>query len=79
MKLKAKDTLHISAVKPDNIQPGEEFEVSKHIGDDLVKRGLADLVSDDADEEKAKQAPDNRSEPATANKAIVAATSRKKG
>lgn len=79
MKLKATDTLHISAVGPDNIQPGQEFEVSKHIGEELAKRGLATVISDDEpSEEKADEAPPNKAEKAPANKAIIASTSRKK-
>lgn len=44
MKLKAKDTLHISSVKPDNILPGEEFEIDDAGGKSLIDRGLATEV-----------------------------------
>ena len=44
MKLKAKDTLHVSSVKPDNIQPNEEFEINDADGKSLVERGLATEV-----------------------------------
>jgi hypothetical protein len=44
MKLKARDTIHISSVKAENIVEGEIFEVSDPVGNDLVKRGLAAKV-----------------------------------
>lgn len=61
MKLKAIDTLHVSAVGPDNLAPGEEFEVSDETGAQLVKRGLAT-------EMKAPSAQGNKPNPAPANK-----------
>lgn len=61
--MKAKDTLHVSSVSPHNIQPGEEFEVSKHIADDLEKRGLASVV-----DVKAAPSPANKAEKPLANK-----------
>lgn len=64
--MKATDTLHVSSVSPHNLQPGEEFEVSKHIADDLEKRGLASVV--DAGGEKAAPAPINKAEKPLANK-----------
>lgn len=64
--MKAIDTLHVSSVSPHNLQPGEEFEVSKHIADDLEKRGLAKVV--DADGGKAAPAPANKAEKPLANK-----------
>lgn len=62
MKLKANDTLHISAVKADNILPGETFEVSEAEGKSLVDRGLASEV-------KAAPKPANKMAKAPANKA----------
>lgn len=61
MKLKAKDTLHVSSVKPENLAPGEEFEVSEAVGRSLVERGLATEV-------KAAPAPKNKAEPKPKNK-----------
>lgn len=61
MKLKANDTLHVSAVGPDNIAPGAEFEVSDDTGAALVARGLASEV-------KAAPVPQNKMDAAPANK-----------
>lgn len=58
-RMKAADTLHISSVKADNIAPGEEFEVSGAVADDLEARGLAKRVA-----VKAEPAPANKAEPA---------------
>jgi hypothetical protein len=41
MLMKAIDTLHVSAVGPDNIQPGHTFEINDGDGAILHKRGLA--------------------------------------
>jgi len=38
MRLRAKDQIHISAVKPDALRPGEEFEISDTAGEALVKQ-----------------------------------------
>lgn len=62
MKLKAIDTLHVSAVGPDNIAPGASFEVSDDMGRELVERGLAEEV-------KAAAPIANKMEAAPANKA----------
>ena len=62
MKLKANDTLHISAVKADNLAPGEVFEVDDATGKELVDRGLAT-------ETKAAAPVENKMEAAPANKA----------
>lgn len=65
--MKAADTLHISAVKADNILPGEEFEVSAPVADDLEARGLAVRVK-----AKAEQVPANKAHKAApANKAAA--------
>ena len=63
--MKATDTLHVSSVKADNILPGEEFEVSGHVADDLEARGLAKRVGG----KKAEASPDNKAAPAPDNKA----------
>lgn len=62
MKLKAIDTLHVSAVGPDNIAPGASFEVSDDMGRELVERGQAVEV-------KAAAPVANKMEPAPVNKA----------
>lgn len=62
MKLKATDTLHISALGPNNLAPGEVFEVSDATGVELVKRGLATEV-------KAAPAATNKMQPEPQNKA----------
>ena len=38
MKLRALDQMHVSAVKPDSLRPGEEFEVSDALGTELLKK-----------------------------------------
>lgn len=65
MKLKAIDTLHISAVKSDNILPDEEFEVSDAEGRRLIEAGYARAV-------KAAAAPKNKKAPEANNKAAAA-------
>lgn len=67
--MKAVDQLHVSSVRPGSIQPGEEFEVSGHVADDLEKRGLAVRVGGDEAETKAEPAPENKMEVAPENKA----------
>jgi hypothetical protein len=67
MKLKANDTLHVSSVGPENIAPGEVFEVSDDVGKQLVERGLA-TEAKGAKAEKA--APENKKEDAPENKAV---------
>jgi hypothetical protein len=86
MKLKAKDTLHVSSVKADNLVPGEEFEVPDDVGHQFVERGLAirvgvytrnevAAIQKAADEQTVAKAepgaPANKMEPAPANKAPV--------
>jgi hypothetical protein len=74
MRLRAYDTVHISSVQPDNIRPGQEFEISDSAGDDLLKAhpGLFAVVS--APEAKADPAaPQNKAEPGPDNKAPIAA------
>lgn len=76
MKLRAKDTLHVSSVKADNLQPGEEFEVADDTGRQLVERGLATEVKSEA---KAAPAHANKAEPgAPENKAKQAISGRSK-
>lgn len=53
MKLKANDTVHISSVQADNLQPGDEFEINDADGQSLVERGLATEVKPKAPPKKA--------------------------
>ena len=69
MKLKAKDTLHVSSVKADNLLPGEEFEVSDDMGRQLVERGVATEVK--ATKAKAEPEHANKAEQAPANKSAA--------
>jgi len=55
MKIKAKDTIHISAVQADNLMPGAEFEVDDATAKDLIDRGLATEVKKSVDAKPAKQ------------------------
>jgi hypothetical protein len=81
VKLRARDQIHISALGPNPIAPGSEFELSDAQARGLIKRGLADEVvaepaPDDAPAaepaEKAEPAPQNKAEPAApANKATT--------
>lgn len=48
MRLKALDTLHISALGPGNLSAGDIFEMSIHDGQILIKRGLAIEVDEAA-------------------------------
>lgn len=68
MKLKAKDTLHLSSVKAENIRPGEEFEVSDGEGKSLVDRGLATKVASPKPAAKKAAAPSNKKAAAPKNK-----------
>jgi hypothetical protein len=65
MKLKAKDTLHVSSVKADNLLPGEEFEVSDDMGRQLIERGVAAEVKGGA---KATEPPAAKAEITPLNK-----------
>jgi hypothetical protein len=58
--MKATDTLHISSVKSDNLLPGEQFEVSGAVADDLEARGLAKRVAVKAEAKAEKAAPENK-------------------
>lgn len=69
MHLKANDTLHVSSVGPDNIAPGQVFEVSDNDGAQLVERGLATEVKAP---KKSEAAPENKAEAAPSNKTISA-------
>ncbi|OYW85490.1 MAG: hypothetical protein B7Z20_09010 [Sphingobium sp. 32-64-5] len=44
MLMKALDTLHVSAVGPDNILAGQTFEIADIDGEILRQRGLAEPV-----------------------------------
>jgi hypothetical protein len=74
MKLKAIDQLHISAVKPDSLRPGEAFEVSDAAGQALLKAHPGKVQRLDVDGpqnvgQKAERQPDNKAEKAPPNKA----------
>jgi hypothetical protein len=65
MKLTAVDQLHLSSLGPHSLLPGQAFEVSDDLGNELVARGLAKA----ADGKKAEAAPANKAEAAPDNKA----------
>jgi len=67
MKLKATDTLHITAVQADAIRPGDTFEVEDAAAKSLIDRGLAKAVA--APAAKAEDAPKNKAEAKPANRA----------
>ncbi len=46
MLMKALDTLHVSAVGPDNILVGQTFEIADADGEILRQRGLAEPVGE---------------------------------
>ena len=76
MKLKALDTIHISAVKADSLRPNEEFTVSDEQGAALIKQHPDKFERlEEPASEKAESAPLNKAERAPANKA---STQRKK-
>lgn len=64
IKMKANDTLHISAVSPNSIQAGEDFEIDEGYAADLETRGLAKRVGG----AKKESAPQNKMEAPPANK-----------
>jgi hypothetical protein len=41
VKMKAADTLHITSVQSDSIEPGAQFEISEPEAKQLEQRGLA--------------------------------------
>lgn len=53
MLMKAIDTLHVTAVGPDNIQPGQTFEINDGDGAILHERGLAVPVEGGSDPDPA--------------------------
>lgn len=59
MKLRALDQVHISAVRPDSLRPGDEFVVSDSAGADLLKAIPTKLerIGDDMPEPAAQPAP----------------------
>lgn len=63
VKMKANDTLHISALGPDNIPPNGAFEVSAAEADRLEKAGLARRAG-----AKARKAPANKKAATAENK-----------
>lgn len=74
VKMKALDTLHISSVQADNLAPGEEFEVSSAIADDLEERGLAKRVGGKVEAKAEKAAPENKMEAPSEDKGIIGAS-----
>lgn len=82
VKMKAIDTLHISSVGPNAMQPGQEFEISDTFADDLEKRGLAKRLGaakkDPAPANKMEDAPVNKAEPAPVSSASVKGTRAKR-
>lgn len=69
--MKAIDTLHISAVGPDNIAAGASFDVNETEAKQLEDRGLATRIG----AAKADPAPTNKMAEPPANKAVLSATS----
>ena len=73
MWLRAYDTVHVSSVQPENIRPGQEFEINDAAGEVLLKAhpGLFAVVgahteakAEPAPQNKAELPPENKSEPA---------------
>lgn len=60
MKLKAKDTIHVSSVQAEPIRAGAAFEVGDAEGQQLVDRGLAAKIAA-APKNKMAKAPANKS------------------
>lgn len=79
MKMKAKDQLHLSALGPNTMAAGTEFDVSDALAEELEKKGLATRVDApaEAEAEKAEATPANKAEPTPANKAESRAPSNK--
>lgn len=67
MKLRALDQVHVSSVQADSLRPGQEFEVSDVLGEQMMKSlpGRVERV-DEADEPAKKAQSDH---PNKANKA----------
>lgn len=74
MRLRAYDTVHVSAARAENIRPGEEFEISDAAGEELLKAhpGLFARVSAGAAEKAEPVLPENKAEPAPENKTAAA-------
>jgi hypothetical protein len=68
VRLKAKDTLNISAVKPENILPGEEFDLADDAAEKLLARKLVDRVKE---KPAAPEKPPKEDKPAPENKGTV--------
>lgn len=67
MKLKAKDTLHISSLGPDPIRPGEEFDLPDPDAKKLLDRGLVSKVASKPKKKTASK-PKNKAAPKSKNK-----------
>lgn len=63
MKLQALDQIHISAVKPDALRPGEKFEVSDDLGRELLAKHPRTFVAIGGVAGKSERAPMNKAEP----------------
>lgn len=74
MRLRAKDTVHISSVQSENLVEGDEFDLNDDEGKKLIDRGIAEQVrvktpASEKDPAPAKAAPTG----AKRNKGTVAA------
>ena len=74
VRMKALDTLHISALSQHPFGPGDEFEINSSDAKSLEDRGLASLVVGDGGDggdggEKAAPPLENKMESAAENKA----------
>ncbi len=67
MKLYVTDQVSISSVQADTLHPGQAFEVSDDLGNELLKK-LPHAVSKDASKAKAEPAPKNKAEPKPTSK-----------
>jgi hypothetical protein len=63
-RMKVVDQLHLSAIGPNTMGKGTEFEVSDPVAADLERRGLAVRIGD----EKQKAPPANKMQAAPQNK-----------
>lgn len=71
MRLKALDQIHLSAVRPDSLRAGEEFDVSDALGDDLMQKHPTLFEHVGATAAKAAPAPINKADAPPANKSTL--------
>lgn len=71
MKLKALDQINVSSVSADSLRPGQEFVVSKTVGDELLKThpAIFEKISNEEPAAKSMPAPIGAELAAPANKA----------